>query len=118
MAHEQIEYIKEKAWLRINIMLKFKFFLDRKSLETIYNYFIKPILEYRDVVWDNCTKQEKHDIEKIQIEVLFLLNCESPKYIAKLFSLSIYCYHFMFEILNAMYVVQYVYVLGDELNKL
>ena len=24
----------------------------------------------------------------------------------------------MFEILNAMYVVQYIYVLGDELNKL
>ena len=33
--HEHIEYIKEKAWLRINIMHKFKFFLDRKSLETI-----------------------------------------------------------------------------------
>ena len=30
----------------------------------------------------------------------------------------LYCYHFMFEILNAMYVVQYIYVLGDELNKL
>ena len=29
----------------------------------------------------------------------------------------LYCYHFMFEILNAMYVVQYIYVLGDELNK-
>ena len=27
-------------------------------------------------------------------------------------------YHFMFEILNAMYVVQYIYVFGDELNKL
>ena len=25
----------------------------------------------------------------------------------------LYCYHFMFEILNAMYVVQYIYVLGD-----
>ena len=27
-----------------------------------------PILEYADVVWDNCTQQEKHEIEKIQLE--------------------------------------------------
>ena len=66
--HEQIENIKEKAWFRINIMRKFKFLLDRKSLETIYFSFIRPILEYGDVVWDNCTQQEKQDIEKIQIE--------------------------------------------------
>ena len=49
-------------------MRKFKFLLDRKSLETIYFSFIRPILEYGDVVWDNCTQQEKQDIEKIQIE--------------------------------------------------
>ena len=63
--HEQIEYIKEKTWLQINIMRKFKFLLDRKSLETIYWSFIRPILEYGDVVWDSCTQQEKRDIEKI-----------------------------------------------------
>ena len=51
---------KEKAWIRINVMRKFKFFLDRKSLETIYI----PILEYGDVVWDNFTQQEQQDIEK------------------------------------------------------
>ena len=66
--HEQIEYFKEKAWFRINIMRKFKFLLDRKSLEIIYFFFIRPILEYGDVVWDNCTQQEKQDTEKIQIE--------------------------------------------------
>ena len=35
-----------------------------KSLETIYISFIGPILENGDVVWDNCTQQEKQDIEK------------------------------------------------------
>ena len=34
--HQHINYIKDKAWLRINIMRKLKFKLDRKSLETIY----------------------------------------------------------------------------------
>ena len=36
-----------------------------KSLETIYISFIRPILEYADVVWDNCSQQEKQELEKI-----------------------------------------------------
>ena len=66
--HKHIEYVKSKAWSRINVMRKFKYTLDRKSLETIYIAFVRPILEYADVVWDNCTQQEKHEIEKIQLE--------------------------------------------------
>ena len=66
--HQHITYIKEKAWCRINIMRKLKFQLDRKSLETIYIAFIRPLLEYADVIWDNCSQYEKDDLEKIQIE--------------------------------------------------
>lgn len=36
--HKHIDYIKEKAWTRINMMRKLKYDLDRKSLETIYIY--------------------------------------------------------------------------------
>ena len=61
------QYIKEKAWLRINVMRKCKFLLDCKSLETIYISFIRPILEYVDGVWDNSSQQEKQDIEKSRI---------------------------------------------------
>ena len=46
--HKHIDYIKEKAWGRINVMRKLKFFLDRKSLETIYLTFVRPVLEYAD----------------------------------------------------------------------
>lgn len=49
--HDQIIELKTKAWQRINIMRKLKFTLDRKSLETIYFSFIRPLLEYADVVW-------------------------------------------------------------------
>ena len=49
-------------------MRKLKFTLDRKSLETIYFSFIRPLLEYADVVWDNCTQYEVDELEKIQIE--------------------------------------------------
>ena len=66
--HTHISYIKEKAWNRINIMRKLKFQLDRKSLEIIYTSFIRPILEYGNEIWDNCTQYEKEDLEKIQKE--------------------------------------------------
>ena len=53
-------------------MRRLKFQLDRKSLQTIYIYiyisFIRPLLEYADVVWDNCTQQEANELEKIQNE--------------------------------------------------
>ena len=53
-------------WWRIHIIHKLKFKLDRKSLETIYLVFIRPLLEYGDVIWDNCTKYEKNELDKIQ----------------------------------------------------
>ena len=49
-------------------MRKLKFKLDRKSLEIIYTAFIRPLLEYGDVIWDNCTEYEKKDLDKIQSE--------------------------------------------------
>ena len=68
--HKHIDYIKGKAWTRMNVMRKFKYTLDRKSLETIFITFIRPILEYADVIWDNCTQQEKNELEKIQLEAV------------------------------------------------
>ena len=47
------EYMKAKAWKKL------KFELDRKALETIYLSFIRPILEYADIVWDICSMHEK-----------------------------------------------------------
>jgi len=46
-------------------MRSFKFTLDHKSLEVFYFLFIRPILEYSDVVWDNITQSEEDDLEKI-----------------------------------------------------
>ena len=31
--HKHIDYIKEKAWKRVNVMRRLKFQLDRKALE-------------------------------------------------------------------------------------
>ena len=45
-----------------------KIIMDRKSLQAMYFSFIRPVLEYADVVWDNCTHHQINDLEKIQIE--------------------------------------------------
>ena len=66
--HEHIDYIKAKAWQRINTMRRLKFDLDRYSLQIIYFSFIRPLLEYADIVWNNCTQYESLGLEQIQYE--------------------------------------------------
>ena len=51
--HKHIDLITKKAFIRINILRKFRYILDRKTLEKIYLTFIRSIVEYADVVWDN-----------------------------------------------------------------
>ena len=54
-------------------MRKLKFLLDRRSLEIIYISFIRPLLEYADVVWDNCKRYEVIAVEKIQLEATHIV---------------------------------------------
>ena len=49
-------------------MRKLKFKLDRRSLQTLYFSVICPLLEYADVVWNNCAQYESNELEKIQNE--------------------------------------------------
>ena len=63
-----IDYIKEKSLNRLNLLRSLKFTLNRQSLQKIYFTFIRPILEYADVVWDNCTQQQQNQLEKNQLE--------------------------------------------------
>ena len=44
------------------------FKLDRKSLEKLYIGFIRPILEYGGIVWDNCSLHESELVESVQLE--------------------------------------------------
>ena len=61
--------ITKKAFSRVNILRKFKFILDRKTLETIYITFIlRPLLEYADVVWDTKTQILINKLENVQVE--------------------------------------------------
>ena len=61
--HEHMSELKSKARKRINIMRKLKFILDRRSLHFKIS-FIRPLLKYAYVVWDNCTQYEANELEK------------------------------------------------------
>ena len=66
-------------------MLKsLKYRLDRKTLEMIYLSFIRPLLEYGDVVWDKTPRHEKYytDLEKLQIDVMRTV-CRCSNYSSK-----------------------------------
>ena len=65
---ENLELIKSKAWKWINVMRKLNIELDRKYFQTIYFSFIRPLLEYADVVWNYCAQNESNELEKLQIE--------------------------------------------------
>jgi hypothetical protein len=42
--------------------------LDLKTLETIYITFIRPLLEYADVVWDTKTQILINKLENVQVD--------------------------------------------------
>ncbi len=66
--HTHIHNIMVSSSRVLGIMKKLKFQLCRQSLNQIYVSYMRPILEYASVVWDNCAEYEKEQLEKIQNE--------------------------------------------------
>ena len=65
---EHINNITQSSNKILGIMSSLKFRLKRDSLNQIYISFLRLLLEYSSVVWDNCTMSEKDRLKKIQIE--------------------------------------------------
>ena len=65
---DHINKIYKKACDRLQILRMLKYQVSRKVLIQIYLSFIRPILEYADVIWDNCTIQEANLLESVQVE--------------------------------------------------
>ena len=65
---DQIDSVIKKASTRLNVLRRLKFTLDRRTLQTMYFSFVRPILEYGDIIWDNCQDYNKDKLEKINIE--------------------------------------------------
>ena len=65
---KHIDLVISKSFKRLNVLRNFKFKLNRTCLEHIYFTFIRPVVEYADIVWDNKTVSLVNKIEAIQIE--------------------------------------------------
>jgi hypothetical protein len=52
----------------IKYFMEIKFILDKKMLETIYLTYIRPLLEYANVIWDNNITYLVDKIVKVQME--------------------------------------------------
>lgn len=65
---DHISRVYEKAALRLNILRMLKYDLDRKSLSRFYLSYIRPILEYGNIIWDACTQQQSNLLESIQLD--------------------------------------------------
>lgn len=68
-----IDHIISKSLGRVGILRSLKYKVNRKNLEIIYNSFIRPILEYADVVWDGIPDYLVCNLEKVQIEALRII---------------------------------------------
>ena len=63
-----ISAMVNKAWTRIELLRSLKCVLSRSSLEKMYMYFIRPRLEYAEIICDNCSVEMHNDGEAVQIE--------------------------------------------------
>jgi hypothetical protein len=60
--------IYERASKRLNYFKGLKFRINREALNQLYKALIRPVLEYADVIWDNCSLSECDLIESVQYE--------------------------------------------------
>ena len=62
-----INFIVSKARKLIGVMRLLQYRLSRRTLELIYLTYIRPILEYGDVVWGGCTQCDADLLEGVQL---------------------------------------------------
>ena len=66
--NKHIHTIHDKAAKRLNLLRMLKYKINRKSLVIIYNAWIRPVLEYGDIVWDNCLIKDSKILENLQVK--------------------------------------------------
>ena len=52
---DHVNSISDNAWTRLNLLRVLKFRVSGKSHEKMYISYIRPLLEYSDSVWENCS---------------------------------------------------------------
>jgi hypothetical protein len=66
--NEHVKNIMIKVSSHLSVFRRVKFKLKRSCLQTIYISFIKPLMKYSDIVWDNIPDYLKQSLESLQLE--------------------------------------------------
>ena len=56
-------------------MKRLKYSPPRKALEKLFTCRIRPIIEYGNLVYDNCPKHLSNRLEQLQMEAGVLVSC-------------------------------------------
>ncbi len=84
---KHISAVIAKANQRLGVLQKTKYVLSRKSLEIGYFSFIRPILEYGDLIYDSCSKSDSDKLENVQLEAAWIATgCKSHTCHTQLYS--------------------------------
>ncbi len=65
---KHISAVIDKANQCLGVLEKNKYILSRKSLEIGCFSFIRPILEYGDLIYDSCSKSASDKLRNVQLE--------------------------------------------------
>ncbi|MCG7878660.1 MAG: reverse transcriptase domain-containing protein [Candidatus Thiodiazotropha endolucinida] len=66
--NDHLKSIQDKTYKRLGALRRHKFNLDRCSLLKLYITFVRPLIEYGDIIWDNCSLENKRNLENIQLD--------------------------------------------------
>ena len=90
-----------KAYAKLGLMRKCKYILDRDSLQTIYFSFMRPALEYTDVIWGH-----------IPVWNAIAVLCDSIYYVLCVCHYMLWFLHYMLWVCPLYAVVPSLYAVG------
>ena len=70
--NNQIKQVQDKTSKRLGALRRY-FDLDRRSLLKLYITFVRPVLEYCDIIWDSDTQEHIQNVENIQLDAARIL---------------------------------------------
>ena len=64
--NKQVDNVKRKAYLATKNMFRVKDILPMEARRKLYDSMITPHFNYCDTVWNGCTKEKEHELQRIQ----------------------------------------------------
>ena len=74
-----INEVVSRCTKKVNMLKQFKFDLDRKSLETIYFSFIRPSMEYGDVLFAGTYESDLCKLDRLQVDAMRIVTGATEK---------------------------------------